>query len=98
MKFNTTALPQDLRARGEVQIGDVFPAKGRKPTVCWVVIGLHNSSAMLVGLSEQGDVVSSQSYYARHLTERPIIGRCPQVAEMRFDIEWISTPRCCEGI
>lgn len=87
MKFNMNTPPRGILGE-EVRVGNVYPAKGPKPTVAWVVIGIRNSSAILLGIDAVGEICSVQTYYTKHLQDRPVIGRCDGVEDLSFNLSW----------
>lgn len=89
MKFN---LNNDLydRVSDEIQVGDVYPAKGgRTGAVYWVVIGISGDwkNVKVLGIDKDGEVVSATGYNAHSLRERPKVGFAKGLADLEFDIE-----------
>ena len=77
-----------------VQVGDVYPAKGgRGDTRFWLVASLGHTgrSAHLLGLNEDGVIVSTASYGIDVLGDRPRIGWCSDLREFYPRIEWEPT-------
>jgi hypothetical protein len=96
MKFNVGAQPNPL-ARNRVEVGNVYPAQGNKPTAAWIVVEVREGRAVLLGIDSEGQVCSAQTYAVHAMEDRPVIGRCACVAEMQLDVEWTGEPRAFRG-
>jgi hypothetical protein len=99
VKFNsedsTALLP-----RGKPQVGDVFPAKStgpkwyRRGTRFFIVVSItkdqsgNDSSHHMLGLDESGNVVSTTTYGAHVMRDRPRLGHCHDIANLNLNIEW----------
>lgn len=107
MKFNlpiVECLPEvEFR---EVQVGDIYPAKGGAKTRYWIVLALSGRESFqgemvhMIGLNAEGDIVATTSY-GRHAIEgtrdglfkpRQLLGRVKDIQDLQFDIEWKETP------
>lgn len=74
-----------------VTVGDIYPAKGgRGDTRFWLVVSLGHTgrTAHCLGLNADGEVVSTCSYSAYVLNERPRIGWCAEVRDWTPAVEW----------
>lgn len=98
MKFN---LPQPTpipEIDTELKLGNVYPCKGGGKTRYWIVVGLQGSSVNLLGINNDGVVTSTASYGAHIFREttyhagRELLGFCPGIAELEFDITWFRSP------
>lgn len=74
-------------------VGDVYRAKGghgrgEMTTRFFVIVAIVGHTAHALGLSADGDVVSTTSYGIHVFAERNLVGRVNGLAEMRLDIEW----------
>lgn len=59
----------------DVMVGDIYPAKGgRGGTSAWLVVGVTEKMAHVLGLSIEGDVVSTASYGVHAFECRERIG------------------------
>ena len=86
MRFNIDDVRHECMPR-ELQVGDVYPMKGgRGPRGVWVIVGMRNRTVYLLGVGEEGQVISSQSYGAHCFEEREPIGRCDDVADLTLTI------------
>ena len=93
MKF-TPRIPQEMPERRLVKVGDVYPSKGgRGDNRYWVVINVNKSGyAACIGIGEEGQVTSCQTYGAWAFEDRPLLGRCDGIEEMNFEIDWRMQP------
>ena len=93
MKF-TPYLPQEVPPRRYAIPGDVYPSKGgRGETRFWVVISVNDKGyAACIGIGDEGQVTSAQTYGRWSFEDRPLLGRCESIIEMSFDIEWRVQP------
>lgn len=78
------------RARGEVQVGDVYNAKGPGPKY-WVIVSVNGNAASALGINIDGEIVSATRYNLHAYEGRDLLGRCEDVANMKLNIEW------CDG-
>lgn len=94
MKFNLPE-PQPMIVKS-LQVGNVYPCRGGKKTKYWVVIGIADDMCHLIGLNQLGEISSTASYGV-HVFDGSsfvfkrcdsILGYCPSIATMNFDIEW----------
>lgn len=67
-------------------IGNVYAAKGGKGTRFWVVVAMKKETSYLLGVNEEGKISSSQSYYTDVVGRMPLIGYCPDVDGMEFNV------------
>ena len=107
MKFNlpiTESLPEvEFR---QVQVGDIYPAKGGAKTRFWIVLAisyrghLQGEMVHMIGLNSEGEIVATTSY-GRHAIEgtpdglfkpRQLLGRVTGMSDLQFDIEWKDKP------
>jgi hypothetical protein len=78
------------RVSDEIQIGDVYPAKGGKTgTVYWVVIGVAGDwkDVKVLGIDKDGDIVQATAYSTHNIKDRPKVGFIRGLADLQFDIE-----------
>lgn len=84
MQFDLTSLPPETTAN-EVAVGDVLQAKGgRGDTAFWVVAAIRGNSVHLLGVSRDGDIVSTASYGMHALRDRAVVGRCNDLEAMQL--------------
>lgn len=100
MKFNNQGKP--LVVTRDPKVGDVFPSKATGPksyrngTRYWMIIAITNGSGCnrnslvhhMVGLDENGDIVSTTTYGDHVMKERPRVGHCKDLASLNLNIEW----------
>lgn len=74
----------------EVRVGNLYPSKGGRDTRFWYVISIKKSKsryqgdrAVLLGLDEEFNIVSSQTYALHVLEERELLGNFP-LSEVTF--------------
>lgn len=74
----------------EVRVGNLYPSKGGRDTRFWYVISIKRSESrirgdrvILLGLDEEFNIVSSQTYAIRALEERELLGHYP-LSEVTF--------------
>lgn len=90
MKLSTENLgPMD---RGEVLVGNIYMAKGgtngkRPRTVYWAVVATTETACSLLGLDDEGHVVTATSYNKHAVQDRRLVGRVPALATMIMEIE-----------
>jgi len=85
MRFNIEEIENEFLPR-QVLLGDVYAMKGGRNRGVWVVVGLRNRMAYVLGIGDEGDVISAQSYGLHAFEEREPIGRCDDVEGMTFNI------------
>lgn len=86
MRFSMEGAPQIERP---IQVGDVFRAKGPRPTRFWLVLALGSGSSLhLAGLDEGGRIVSTASYGDHAMERRERVGRCHEMADWCAPIVW----------
>lgn len=90
MKFNLDSQHAPLPSNRAPEVGDVYPAKGgRGDTIYWIIVGTTmRGGCAVLGIDGEGQVISAQSYNASAFKDRPLLGRCQNLAELSFDIEW----------
>lgn len=105
MKFSIPA-DRSLPLGVPAEVGNVYRCKGgggaaNNKTQFYLVVGLTLNGVHCIGLNHEGEVVSTVSY-SRHVFEgnqysggRTVLGVCPEVKEMEFDIQWFGK-ECCE--
>lgn len=91
MKFNLGELPPGILS--PVEVGNVYPAQGNRPTVAWIVVGYRAGRVTLLGIDGEGQICSGQTYAEHAMADRPLIGRCQGVKDMALDVEWIGEAR-----
>ena len=93
MKF-TPRIEQEMPDRRLAKPGDVYPSKGgRGDNRYWVVVAVNKSGyAACIGIGDEGQVTSAQTYGRWAFEDRPLLGRCESIIEMSFDIEWRVQP------
>ena len=69
-------------------VGNVYCARGGKKgsTRFWIVVAIRGDSTYLLGINNDGEICSSQSYYTSAVGRMPLIGYCPDVDCMEFSI------------
>lgn len=88
MKFDISNIPERI-CRTSVRVGDVFNARGgRGRTALWVVVslGCEGTTAHMLGLDEEGAIISTASYSVSYFERRERVGYAPDIAEMRCQI------------
>jgi len=84
MQFDLTSLPPEITEH-DVVVGDVLQAKGgRGDTALWVVAAVRGNSVHLLGVSRDGDIVSTASYGMHALRDRAVVGRCNDLEAMQL--------------
>lgn len=59
----------------EPEVGNLYAAKGGRGTKFWLLIALkENGGAVLLGLDDESNIVSGQTYGAHALRHREVIG------------------------
>jgi hypothetical protein len=91
MKFNVGEVPAGVF--GSVEVGNVYPAQGNRPTVAWVVVSVRSQRVTVLGIDSEGQICTGQTYGEHAMADRPLIGRCAGVREMAFDVEWYGESR-----
>ncbi len=94
MKFNTENKPNF--PDDEFMVGNVYRCKGgaRYPQKFWVVIGIHDGMAIMLGISAEGNITSCAKYgqYVFDGTspnfQREFVGRATNIGELTLNIEW----------
>ena len=88
MKFAFDGTP--LALSNEVKVGDVYPAKGRDPTIMWVVLAVTNygRTAHALGVDMFGQVCSTASYAVHAFKCRERIGTAKGLDALSFEIEF----------
>ena len=77
----------------EVKVGNLYHSKGGRDTRFWYVVSIKKSAsrmrgdrAILLGLDDEWNIVSSQTYGVHALAEREVIGNFP-LSEVQFTDE-----------
>lgn len=84
MQFDLTSLPPETTEH-DVVVGDVLQAKGgRGDTALWIVAAVRGNSAHLLGVSRDGEIVSTASYGMHALRDRAVVGRCNDLEAMQL--------------
>lgn len=93
MKF-TPRVVHDQPSRRLANVGDVYPAKGgRGDSRYWIVLAVNDKGyASCLGIGEEGQITSAQTYGVWAFEERPLVGRCEGIESMNFEIEWMVSP------
>lgn len=87
MQFDLTNLPPESLS-SDIVVGDVLQAKGgRGDTSLWIVASVRGNSVHVLGVSRDGDIVSTATYSNYSLSDRVVIGRCRDLEAMRFCID-----------
>lgn len=85
MQFDLTSLSPETTAPADVVVGDVLQAKGgRGDTALWVVAAVRGNSVHLLGVSRDGEIVSTASYGVHALRDRAVVGRCNDLEAMQL--------------
>lgn len=99
MKFTLPANPAPLEETTEVIVGNVYAAKGGAPTRYWVIVGVRNNTAIMLGLDAEGVLCSANTYgkstfdgTRTYDKGRPILGFCAGLEDLVFDIVWKEKP------
>jgi hypothetical protein len=95
MRFNLPSNPSPIEESNKLEVGNVYAAKGGKPTRYWVCVGIRANTAILIGLDAEGVLCSATTYSASvfegsgFLREgRPILGCVEGLEDLTFDIAW----------
>lgn len=74
----------------EVRVGNLYPSKGGRDTRFWYVISIkrstskiHGDRAILLGLDDEFNIVSSQTYGLHAFENRELLGHFP-LSEVTF--------------
>jgi len=69
--------------------GDLYAAGGSgSKTAFWLVVAItERGGAHVLGLSEDGQIVSTASYNAHAIESRRKVGHCPQIADLTLHID-----------
>ncbi len=92
MKFDLSSLPEGALDAAP-KVGDVYPAQGGRPTAAWIVVGIGDHTAYLLGVDRDGNICSTQSYNFIALEDRPRIGFCKQIADLVLAVKNIDIRR-----
>ena len=72
----------------DVEVGDVYGAKGGAGlTKYFVIMARNKSMAHALGIDEFGNICSTTSYSVRTFQERKILGHA-NISELSIKIEW----------
>lgn len=74
----------------EPEVGNLYRSKGGRDTKFWLLIAIkpttsciRSNTACLLGLDDENNIVSTQSYGIHALRHREVIGRV-NIEELRF--------------
>lgn len=82
MKFNVRQVKTNV-----IEIGNVYLAKGPGPSY-WVVVAITpRGGAHMLGIDEEGNIVSTTSYGAHVLHDRRLVGRCEDLKSLVFEVK-----------
>ena len=72
-------------------VGNVYAAQGGKKdgTRFWVILAIRGDGCVLLGINNQGEIISTQGYYTHVMVAKPLIGWCPGVMDLNLEIEGI---------
>jgi hypothetical protein len=81
-----------------LEIGNVYRCKGgaNSDQKFWVVVGLPRDRVVMLGIDNEGNIVSSADY-GQHVFNcqspyftrgRDIVGRCKDMPALNFSVEW----------
>ncbi len=59
----------------KVEPGNLYAAKGGKPTRYWLVVAVCGRSCPMLGLDENMNIVSAQTYGVHAMERRPVLDR-----------------------
>lgn len=67
------------------KVGDIYPAKGGIDTKMWLVVSIkeRTGSVCVLGLDEEWNIVSAQTYASHAMRHRRLIGHV-NIEEIRF--------------
>ena len=86
MQFDLTALPREATTE-DMTVGDVLQAKGgHRDTALWIVAAVRGNSVHMLGVSRDGEIVSTASYGLHAIRDRAVIGRCADLEAMRLSV------------
>lgn len=54
--------------------GNLYAAKGGKPTKFWLVVSVRETSASMLGLDEEMNITTAQTYGTYAMERRPLLG------------------------
>jgi len=75
---------------GGVHVGDMYAARGGNNSPCfWVVIARTERSKTVkcLGIGDDGEIVSTASYYEHYFSNRAKVGFVRNIDEMILDVE-----------
>lgn len=88
MKFSMGTLPDGL-SDDSVVSGNVYKAKGgRGDTKFWLIVSVRGLYCYCLGLNTSGEVVSASGYGCHAFHDREVVGFCPEISEINFNIQW----------
>lgn len=68
-----------------VRVGNVYASKNTAVTKYWVVIAVTGNSCQLVGINDEGEITTVQSYNNYVMEKRQLLGIC-NLSNLVFDI------------
>ena len=89
MKFNLIKVSEALKT--PIKVGNVYSARGgskaNSPRM-WVLVAIDekHDSVVLLGIDQEGNIVSGVKYYKYTVAKWPLVGECPDVVNMSFSI------------
>lgn len=86
MKVDLSTIPTE-KLRPTVEVGNVYPAKGgRGGTVAWLVVSTTERMAHVLGISSEGEIVSTASYAMHAFESRDLIGYCEDIKNLNLGV------------
>lgn len=87
MNFNLDQL-NPVYTSNKPCVGNVYCARGGKKdsTRFWIAVAMKGETTYLLGINNDGQICSSQSYYTSVVGKMPLIGYCPDVDGMEFAV------------
>lgn len=88
MKFNLSKLPSNCTQ--PIQVGNVYAVRGGRASSApnyWILVAMHETMCVLLGINKQGEIVSGTKYYSYTIEKWPVVGFCKDVNTMEFHIE-----------
>ena len=82
-----------MRVEHEPKVGNIYRSKGGRDTKFWLLVAikpstapiLRSGTACLLGLDENGNIVSAQSYGVHAIRHREVIGHV-NIEELKFNV------------
>ena len=86
MNFDYSKLNQ-IYVHRKPTVGNVYSARGGKPTRFWLVAAITDSGIKLLGLDEQGKICSTAGYNHKAVEQMPLVGFVPSFEYLDFIVE-----------